>query len=168
MASKDKLTKSRQRDIGADSADEMMQRMLSEAEGSQETGHEGVSRGESQKGSGLLDALLPVGPPLSLAPKEPLNVVGTPRERVTRKTQGIEHDTPEVKRVVVKGENQTGETPREPGSHRAQPGAVRGGVSEHATREATGKGRGSGSETREIGLNEVTVAQTHEGNPLGE
>ena len=168
MASKDKLNKPRQRDVGADSADEMMQRMLSEAEGSHETGRERVSKGESQKGSGLLDALLPVGPPLSLAPKEPLNVVGTPREGVARRTQRTEHETPEVKRVVVKGESQSGETPREPGSHRTQPGAVRSGVSEHATREATGKGRGSGSETRGIGPNEMTVTQTHEGNPLGD
>ena len=165
--------KSRQLKAAAstDSADEMMRRMLSETEGPQETGRERALKGDSRTtvtSGRLLGAMLPAGPPLTLGPKEPSNVMGAPREEVIQRTQRIEQGTPEVKRVVVKGGDHVREPPREPGTHRTPPGAVRVVVSEHGTRDATGKGRGSGMEPPGLASRELIVNENPEKDQFGE
>ena len=73
-------------ETAAGCADEMMQRLLSEGAKASETRRQGVPAGSS---GGLLDALLPAGPPLSFAPQESSTVVVS-AESVTRETQKIE------------------------------------------------------------------------------
>lgn len=161
MEKKEKKSRSRSSaDVEAADADEMMRRMLDEAE---VAGQEKGSRG-SEKGGGLLENLLPVGPPLSLAPKESVDTVGTPKASVTRGTQKTE--TPEVKRVAVRGDDKPREDPRETGTHRTPREPVHGVVSEHDTREATGKGRGSGTATKGVGSRDVVSLERHVGGHL--
>jgi len=154
----------------AGDADEMMRRMLEEAEGTREAGQMGTleegPKGSEKGGSGLLENLIPAGPPLSLAPKGSRDVVGTPRESVARGTQRLEQETPEVKRVVVKGSDEPREGTREADPRRPPQEPVRGAVSEHGAREVTGKGRGSGAESKGIGSRDFAVLEHQVGGRL--
>lgn len=121
---------------------------MPQATGQRET-LEGRSSG-SQRPGGLLENLLPVGPPLTLAPKGSVDTIGTPRERVTRGARKSEQETPEVKRLAVGGDDRPREILGEMEPPRPQTEPVHGAVSEHGTRENTGKGRGSG--TSDLGM----------------
>ena len=79
-------------EAAAGCADEMMERLLSEGAEASEARRQGVPAGS---GGGLLDSLLPAGPPLSFAPQESSTVVVS-AESVTRETQKREQITPEL------------------------------------------------------------------------
>ena len=104
MENKEKKPKQSRAAVAADAAgdaagdaDAMMQRLLEDTVVPQATGQretlEGRSSG-SQRPGGLLENLLPVGPPLTLAPKGSVDTIGTPRERVTRGARKSEQETP--------------------------------------------------------------------------
>lgn len=145
-------------ETAAGCADDMMQRLLSEGAEASETRRQGVPAGSS---GGLLDALLPAGPPLSFAPQGSSTVVVS-AESVTRETQKIKQKTPEVKRVVVREENQPGASDRETETRRDQTGSVQRAELDRGSREVTGKGRGSGSESRGIGSRELNTPENRD------
>ena len=176
MENKEKKPKKSRAAVAADAAgdaagdaDAMMQRLLEDTVVPQATGQretlEGRSSG-SQRPGGLLENLLPVGPPLTLAPKGSVDTIGTPRERVTRGARKSEQETPEVKRLTVGGDDRPGEILGEMEPPRPQTEPVHGAVSEHGTRENTGKGRGSGTSTRGVGSGYVTTHERQVGSRL--
>lgn len=118
-------------------ADEMMQQLLEDRRGeSRETGAE---KGSTQKGGGLLDALGPVGPPLTFSPIDPPRLADSSEVKKTPKVETGEKQTPGVTRVVVT------ESPSDPQrleeQHRPHLGSVSEAVTEHGFRDGTGKGR---------------------------
>ena len=130
-------------------ADDLMEKMLEEAAGSGNGGSVGALTGEPNttepvNSGGMLDALGPVGPPLSFSPgKPPMLVEGAKGMQNLEVKQNVEN-TPGVKRVVVT-EQQTGNPPNE--GHRTTTEPVQGIVNEHSPRDGAGKGKGSGSES---------------------
>ena len=133
----------------ASCADDMMQQLLDESRGeNRETGAERGTRSSSGTGGGLLDALGPVGPPLTFSPMEPPRLVDSVEGKKTSGVSRDEKETPGVKKVVVA--ESTSEPQRFEGQHRPQVGSVSETVTEHGFREGTGKGRGSGSEGRRV------------------
>ena len=133
----------------ASCADDMMQQLLDESRGeNRETGAERGTRSSSGTGGGLLDALGPVGPPLTFSPMEPPRLVDSVEGKKTSGVSRDEKETPGVKKVVVA--EPTSDPQRFEGRHRPQVGSVSETVTEHGFREGTGKGRGSGSEGRRV------------------
>ena len=130
-------------------ADDLMEKMLEEAAGSGRDGSVGALTGEPNttelvNSGGMLDALGPVGPPLSFSPgKPPMLVEGAKGLQNLEVKQNVEN-TPGVKRVVVT-EQQTGNPPNE--GHRTTTEPVQGTVNERSPRDGAGKGKGSGSES---------------------
>ena len=147
-------------EAAAGCADDMMERLLSEGAEASETRRQGVPAGS---GGGLLDSLLPAGPPLSFAPQEPSMAVVS-AESVTRETHKREQKTPEVKRVVVREEGQHGASNRETETLRDQTESVQRAEMHRGSREVTGKGRGSGSESRGISSRELNTPENRDRN----
>ena len=127
-------------------ADEMMQQLLEDGRG--ENRETGAEKGSTKTGGGLLEALGPVGPPLTFSPIDPPSLVDSGEVRKTPKVETGEKQTPGVKRVVVS--ESTGDPQRSEEQHRPRLGSVSEAVPEHGFRDGTGKGRGSGSEGRRI------------------
>ena len=126
-------------------ADDMMQQLLDD-----ETGKHGKAGSSAKTGGGMLDALGPIGPPLSFSPGlPPSSVDSAKRSENPRITKG-EKETPGVKRVVVQEDTSSSNPKRNEERHRPRETQVPETVMEHGFREGTGKGRGSGSEGRRV------------------
>ena len=136
-------------------ADDLMKRMLEDATRSENGGSVGVLSSEPHTtgnvtSGGMLDALGPVGPPLSFSPGEPRMLVeNDPKGNENLEVKQRVEKTPDIKRVVVSETQQPGNPQRD---ERLRPSAepVQRAVNEHGFMGATGKGRGSGSESRRI------------------
>ena len=144
-------------------ADDLMEEMLEEAAGSGTGGSVGALTGEPNttepvNSGGMLDALGPVGPPLSFSPgKPPMLVEGAKGMQNLEVKQNVEN-TPGVKRVVVT-EQQTRNPPNEGTGTTTE--SAQGIVNEHSPRDGAGKGKGSSSESgrREPGKTVAAEAQ---------
>ena len=132
----------------ASCADDLMEEMLEEAAGSGTGGSVGALTVEPNttelNSGGMLDALGPVGPPLSFSPGQPPMLVERAKGMQNLEVKQNVENTPGVKRVVVT-EQQTGNPPNE--GHRTTTEPVQGIVNEHSPRDGAGKGKGSGSKS---------------------
>ena len=133
----------------ASCADDLMEEMLEEAAGSGNGGSVGAltvepNTTEPVNSGGMLDALGPVGPPLSFSPGQPPMLVERAKGLQNLEVKQNVENTPGVKRVVVT-EQQTGNPPNE--GHRTTTEPVQGTVNERSPRDGAGKGKGSGSES---------------------
>ena len=109
-------------------ADDLMEEMLEEASGSKTGGSVGALTGEPKttetvNSGGMLDALGPVGPPLSFSPGQPPVLVERAKGMQNLEVKQNVENTPGVKRVVVT-EQQTGNPPNE--GHRTTTEPVQG------------------------------------------
>lgn len=126
-------------------ADDMMQQLLDD-----ETGKHGKAGSSAKTGGGMLDALGPMGPPLSFSPGLPPSSVDSAKGSENPRITKDEKETPGVKRVVVQEDTSSSNPRRNDERHRPRETQVPETVMEHGFREGTGKGRGSGSEGRRV------------------
>ena len=139
----------------ASCAGDLMQRMIEDsATGSKEGPAAGALAVKNQptenvSGGGMLDALGPVGPPMSFFP-------GIPPELVDGETEGKKNlevkqveKTPSVKSVRAV-ESQSSRNPQREERLVNQTEPVLGSVHEHGSGDVTGRGKGNGSTPERI------------------
>ena len=147
-------------------ADDLMEEMLEEVAGSGTGGSVGALTGEPNttepvNSGGMLDALGPVGPPLSFSPGQPpMLVEGAKGMQNLEVKQNVE-TTPGVKRVVVT-EQQTRNPPNEGTGTTTE--SAQGIVNEHSPRDGAGKGKGSSSESGRREPRKTVAAEAQHSN----
>ena len=142
-----------------------MQKMIEDsATGSKEGSAAGALAVKNQPtenvlGGGMLDALGPVGPPLSVSP-------GIPPELVDGETEGKKNlevkqveKTPSVKSVRAV-ESQSSRNPQREERLVNQTEPVLGSVHEHGSGDVTGRGKGNGSTPERIAPGQRVAIET--------
>ena len=94
-------------------ADDMMQQLLDD-----ETGKHGKAGSSARTGGGMLDALGPMGPPLSFSPGLPPSSVDSAKGSENPRITKGEKETPGVKRVVVQEDTSSSNPKRNEERHR--------------------------------------------------
>ena len=146
--------------VAAECADDLMQRMLDEATGSRTHGDgpKALEPKANRSGGGMLDALGPVGPPLSFSPGELPMLLGEPKGAENLEVKQKVEKTPSVKRGVVP-EQQSVNPPNEGAGSSTEP--VRGNVNEHSPGDGTGKGKGCSSGSGRIEPRKHVAIEAH-------
>ena len=149
----------------ASCADDLMEEMLEEAAGSGTGGSVGALTVEPNttelNSGGMLDALGPVGPPLSFSPGQPPMLVERAKGMQNLEVKQNVENTPGVKRVVVT-EQQTRNPPNEGTGTTTE--SVQGIVNEHSPRDGAGKGKGSSSESGRREPRQTVAAEAQHSN----